>query len=50
MRYFFEDIIEAPFELNPDSTLSVPQGIGLGVKVNRQALEKVLVRKEMYRR
>lgn len=49
-RYYFEDIIEAPFELNPDSTLSVPQGVGLGVTVNGRALAKATGRAETYRR
>jgi O-succinylbenzoate synthase len=50
MRYFFEDIIETPFELNPDSTLSVPAGPGLGVNVKMETLEKVTLRKETYRK
>jgi O-succinylbenzoate synthase len=41
LRYYFEDIIETPFTLNSDSTLSVPQGVGLGVTVSLPALEKV---------
>jgi O-succinylbenzoate synthase len=49
-RYYFEDIVETPFELNPDSTLSVPQGAGLGVTVAAPALERVTVRRETYRR
>lgn len=32
-RYFAEDISEPPFVLNPDSTLSVPDGAGIGVQV-----------------
>ncbi|MGQ0604064.1 MAG: o-succinylbenzoate synthase [Anaerolineales bacterium] len=50
MRYYFEDIIEQPFELNADSTLSVPQGVGLGVKVSGTALRKVTRREEVYRK
>lgn len=50
MRYYFEDIIEQPFELNKaDSTLSVPQGTGLGVKVSLGALGKVTKRRETYK-
>lgn len=37
-RYFKEDITEPPFVLNPDSTLSVPDGIGIGVEVIRERL------------
>jgi O-succinylbenzoate synthase len=50
MRYFFEDIIETPFELNPDSTLSLPSGPGLGVTVKMDTLQQVTLRKEAYRR
>jgi o-succinylbenzoate synthase len=39
-RYFKEDITEPPFVLNPDSTLTVPQGIGIGLEVKRDRLEK----------
>lgn len=50
LRYYFEDIIETPFELNPDSTLSVPTGAGLGVKINAAVLERVTARRVVYRR
>lgn len=43
-RYFIADIIETPFTLNADSTLSVPHGVGLGVRVDRAALAKVTER------
>lgn len=33
-RYYREDIIDTPFVLNADSTLSVPTGPGLGVRVH----------------
>ncbi len=32
-RYFVTDLTEPPFELQPDSTLRVPMGAGLGVQV-----------------
>lgn len=32
-RYFTEDITEPPFVLNPDSTITVPTGPGIGVEV-----------------
>lgn len=38
-RYFQQDISEPDFKLNPDSTLSVPDGIGIGVEVIRDRLE-----------
>jgi O-succinylbenzoate synthase len=49
-RYYAEDIIEEPFTLNPDSTLSVPQGKGLGIQVNRVKLKSVTMRKKFFRR
>jgi O-succinylbenzoate synthase len=49
-RYFHEDLIEEPFTLNPDSTLSVPAGKGLGVSVRHDYLEKVTVRWSVYKR
>lgn len=48
-RYYPEDIIDPPFVLNPDSTLSVPTGPGLGVNVRVDALERVTLRKAVYR-
>lgn len=38
-RYYLEDIADPPFVLNPDSTLSVPTGPGLGVTVNQARLK-----------
>ncbi|MCI0520282.1 MAG: o-succinylbenzoate synthase [Chloroflexi bacterium] len=39
-RYYKEDITNETFELNPDSTITVPTGPGLGVTVNPHAVEK----------
>lgn len=44
-RYYNEDITHERFSLNPDSTITVPNGIGLGVTVNHKALEKATLRK-----
>ena len=38
-RYFDPDITEPPFALNPDSTLNVPAGEGIGVEVIRERLD-----------
>ena len=38
-RYFDPDITEPPFVLNPDSTLDVPAGEGIGVEVIRERLD-----------
>jgi o-succinylbenzoate synthase len=43
-RYYDPDIADPPFVLNPDSTLSVPAGPGLGVTVDRERLERVTLR------
>lgn len=40
-RYYIEDISIERFALNPDSTIDVPTGPGLGVTINHTALEKV---------
>jgi len=40
-RYYTEDITNESFVLNPDSTITVPDGPGLGVTLNRQVLERV---------
>jgi O-succinylbenzoate synthase len=49
-RYFFEDVVDPPFILNPDSTLSVPAKPGLGVNVRTDVLERVTLRYNTYRR
>jgi o-succinylbenzoate synthase len=38
-RYFNPDVTEPPFVLQPDSTLIVPQGKGIGVEVQQDRLE-----------
>lgn len=39
-RYFHEDLIDAPFVLNSDGTLSVPQGPGIGVELDPEKLRR----------
>jgi O-succinylbenzoate synthase len=39
-RYYLQDITHQRFILEPDSTISVPQEPGLGVTIDRQALER----------
>jgi O-succinylbenzoate synthase len=48
-RYFREDVIETPFTLNPDSTLSVPTGPGLGVKVRPEIVARYTLHQDSYR-
>ncbi len=47
-RYYREDIVDPPFALNPDSSIDVPQGAGLGVTVNLERLDAVTVRREVF--
>lgn len=46
-RYFAEDIIDHPFALNPDGTLTVPAGDGIGVKVDPKRLRAVSAYEEV---
>jgi len=39
-RYYTEDITLERFTLNPDSTIDVPSGPGLGIKIDLRALKK----------
>ncbi len=48
-RYYREDIVEPEFILNPDSTLTVPTGPGIGVKVLMDKLDRVTVRREEFK-
>ena len=49
-RYYKEDIIDPAFDLNPDGTLSVPTGLGLGVNVVPERLDRVTVHREVISR
>lgn len=42
-RYYAEDITNERFSLNPDSTIDVPTGVGLGVTINQAALERASI-------
>ena len=47
-KYFKEDIVESPFMLNSDSTLTVPTAPGLGIQIDAGRLEKYTVAKEVF--
>lgn len=47
-RYFNPDLTEPPFVLNADSTLSVPDGIGIGIEVQRDRLEAAIAKWHEY--
>lgn len=46
-RYYFEDITNEEFTLNPDSTITVPDRPGLGVEINKKHLAEVSLRQEV---
>ncbi len=48
-RYWKEDIIDPPFVLEPDGTIKVPTGPGLGVRIIRERLERVTQRRQEFR-
>lgn len=45
-RYWTEDIIHPPVEVNPDGTIDVPQAPGLGFEVDKRRVEQLTVRQE----
>lgn len=45
-RYYRQDIVEEPFVLNSDSTLSVPNKPGLGITVDLAALKQFTLRSQ----
>jgi O-succinylbenzoate synthase len=46
-RYYVDDTIDPAFEINDDSTLTVPTGVGLGVNVRMDRVQKVTLRHEV---
>ena len=44
-RYYAEDITLQRFALNADSTITVPDGPGLGVSIDEQAVERATVKR-----
>ncbi len=48
-RYYNPDLIEPAFDINPDGTLSVPTGPGIGVHLVELRLKRVTVRHETFR-
>jgi O-succinylbenzoate synthase len=48
-RYWKEDLIEPPFVLEPDGTIKVPTGPGLGVRIIKERLQRVTQRQEEFR-
>jgi o-succinylbenzoate synthase len=48
-RYYLQDIVDPPFEVQADGTMMVPTGLGIGVNVLANQLDRVTVRKEEYK-
>lgn len=48
-RHYLEEIVEPAFSINPDSTMNVPTGPGIGVEVNMSQLKKMTVRSEVFK-
>lgn len=44
-RYYSRDLAQPGFTLNPDSTIDVPDRPGLGIEIDREALEAFTLRK-----
>jgi O-succinylbenzoate synthase len=49
-RYYNPDLIDPPFDINEDGTLSVPTGKGLGVNLMPERLKKLTLRQETFTR
>jgi O-succinylbenzoate synthase len=47
-RYFEEDLIDPPVRLNADGTITVPTGIGLGVHIVMERVERRTVRRARF--
>lgn len=48
-RYYNPDLIDPPFDINSDGTLSVPNEKGLGVNVVPERLQKLTLRHETFK-
>jgi L-rhamnonate dehydratase len=41
----FADLVEPPFALQPDGTVKVPEGAGLGITLNEEVIQRFSVAK-----
>jgi O-succinylbenzoate synthase len=48
-RYYKEDLIDPPIELQRDGTVKVPEGPGIGVNPVDERIRKATIREEVYR-
>lgn len=47
-RYYKHDLVEPPFTLNPDGTIDVPRGPGIGVEVLHDQLAKATLKRTSF--
>jgi O-succinylbenzoate synthase len=43
-RYYVPDLIEPPIDVDPDGTIAVPEGPGIGVTIVRDRVERAMLR------
>jgi O-succinylbenzoate synthase len=48
-RYYEKDIITEPFKLEKDSKLSVKEGIGIGIEIDWNSFNKIILKEKRYR-
>jgi O-succinylbenzoate synthase len=48
-RYFLEDIVHPAFALRPDGTIEVPSGVGIGVQVKVDLLQRLTVEEASFK-
>jgi O-succinylbenzoate synthase len=49
-RYYLEDVVDPEFVLEPDGTMRVPTGPGIGVEVRQRTLERVTLQRAEFKR
>ena len=48
-RYYHDDIIDPPIEIDPDGTITVPDGPGIGVAVNIGKLDYCTLQQKSFK-
>jgi len=48
-RHYAADIVDPPWQLNEDGTLTVPEGPGIGVDINEDALNSLTMERKTFR-
>jgi O-succinylbenzoate synthase len=47
-RYFEQDLIDPPVEINQDGTIDVPTDIGIAPRINIRRVEEITLRREEF--